>query len=213
MNHFSRVFLVSSGAVLLSACTFLPSSTLAQTGKTDQWIHVRVESNDTKGETVRVNVPIEMAEKVLPAIKQDRLHDGKVKIDHGDVKDVDLRAIIDAVRTAKDGEYVTVQSNEDNVRVAKSAGYLYIHVTEKDHAGKTGDKGDAKEGAVKVAHTKVEVKVPMKVVDALFSAGKDELDIVAALHALSASGDTELVSVKDGENSVRVWIDSKNVSD
>jgi len=58
------------------------------------------------------------------------------------------------------------------------------------------------------------VKIPMKVVDALFSAGKDELDIVAALRALSAhGGDTELVSVKSDENTVRVWLDSKNVSD
>ena len=38
------------------------------------------------------------------------------------------------------------------------------------------------------------MKVPMKVVDALFSAGKDELDVVAALRALSSNGDTELVS-------------------
>jgi hypothetical protein len=53
----------------------------------------------------------------------------------------------------------------------------------------------------------------MKVVDALFSSGKDELDLVAALHALSFQGDTELVSVKDEENTVRVWVDSKNVTD
>jgi hypothetical protein len=59
----------------------------------------------------------------------------------------------------------------------------------------------------------VEVKVPMKVVDALFSAGKDELDLVAALHALSAHGDTELVSVKSEDNTVRIWLDSKNISD
>ena len=42
---------------------------------------------------------------------------------------------------------------------------------------------------------------------------EDELDVVAALHALSSSGDTELVSVKDDENTVRVWIDSKNIAD
>jgi hypothetical protein len=53
----------------------------------------------------------------------------------------------------------------------------------------------------------------MKVVDALFSADKDELDLVAALHALSYQGDTELVSVRDAENTVRVWLDSKNVTD
>jgi len=59
----------------------------------------------------------------------------------------------------------------------------------------------------------VQIKVPMKVVDALLSAGKDELDIVAALKALSAHGDTDLVTVKDEENTVHVWMDSKNISD
>jgi len=59
----------------------------------------------------------------------------------------------------------------------------------------------------------VEVKVPMKVVDALFSAGKDELDVVAALRALSGNGDTELVNVKDSENTVHIWIDSRNLAD
>jgi hypothetical protein len=83
------------------------------------------------------------------------------------------------------------------VRVAKQGGYLLVHVL---------DKGASKK-------SRVEVKVPMKVVDALFSGGKDELDLVAGLHALSAQGDTELVSVKDEENTVRVWLDSKNSSD
>jgi len=50
-------------------------------------------------------------------------------------------------------------------------------------------------------------------VDALLSAGKDELDIVAALRALSSYGDTELVTVKDDGNTVRIWVDSRNVSD
>jgi hypothetical protein len=39
------------------------------------------------------------------------------------------------------------------------------------------------------------------------------LDLVAALHALSGTGDTELVSVKADDNTVRVWLDSKNVTD
>src|SRR5262249_14570535 len=155
----------------------------------------------------------EMAAKVLPAIHQENLHDGKVRFDAGRTKDVDLRAILDAVRSSRDGEYVTVQSRDNNVRVAKNAGYLYVHVTDKNDE-KKGSTKDAK-GAKKSGdshETKVEVKVPMKVVDALLSAGKDELDILAALKALSAHGDTELVTVKNDENTVRVWIDSKNVS-
>ena len=209
MNQLSRGFVRFASAMALAVSVLLPMAVQAQNNsKTDQWIHVRVESKDEGGETVRVNVPIDMAVKVLPAIKKDNFQGGKVRIDCGHLDDVDLRTMLDAVRTAKDGEYVTVQSNENDVRVAKNAGYLYIHVTDKNH--KKG--GDAKE--MKAQHeSKVEVKVPMKVVDALFSGGKDELDIVAALKALSSNGDTELVSVKDSENTVRVWIDSKNIAD
>jgi len=49
-------------------------------------------------------------------------------------------------------------------------------------------------------------------VDALLSGGKNEIDLVAGLRALSSQGDTELVSVKDDENTVRVWVDSKNTN-
>jgi hypothetical protein len=207
MMTLSRGFLGITGSLCICACGLLPAASVAQTAsKSDQWIHVRVESKEDKGETVRVNVPIEMAVKVIPAINHDRLRDGKVRIDNADLNNVDLRTLLDAVRSAKDGEYVTVQSNEDNVRVAKNAGYLYIHVTENK-----GAKHAAKEAPGK--ESKVEVKVPMKVVDALFSAGKDELDVVAALRALSGNGDMELVTVKDDQDTVRVWIDSKNISD
>jgi len=209
MNQFPRGFVHFAATVALAASALLPTALQAQnSAKSDQWIHVRVENKDEGGETVRVNVPIDMAVKVLPAIKKDNFQGGKVHLDCGHMNDVDFRALLDAVRTAKDGEYVTVQSNENDVRVAKNAGYLYIHVTDKKHK----NAAEAKE-TKSVHESRVEVKVPMKVVDALFSSGKDELDVVAALRALSSNGDTELVSVKDSENTVRVWIDSKNIAD
>jgi len=161
-------------------------------------------------------VPLELAEKVLPAVNHDRLHNGKVKIDCQHVNDVDLRALAEAIRNSKDGEYVTVQGSDNDVRVAKQGGYLLVHVLDHGYRGKHAVK-EEHEG--KAANTdskeknEVEIKVPMKVIDALFSAGKDELDLVAALHALSAAGDTELVSVKDRDNTVRVWLDSKNVTE
>ena len=163
----------------------------------DRWLHVRVTNPGRNEETVRVNVPLELAEKVLPTINRDRLHSGRVRFDDIDCHGIDLRALLDAVRASKDGEFVTVQSKDSDVRVAKRNGTLFVHVFEKNRPKKA----------------EVEVKVPMRVVDALFSAGKDELDLVAGLHALSSQGDTELVSVKDEENTVRVWLDSKNVAD
>jgi hypothetical protein len=215
MNQSPRGLWGFVSATALVACSLLATLAVAQSSSNpDQWIHVRVESREDKTETVRVNVPVDMAVKVLPAIKNKNLCDGKVHIDSGHIDDVDLHTMLDAVRTAKDGEYVTVESKDDNVRVAKSSGYLYIHVTEKKPSEKTAkatsDKDSAKNAALK--ESKVEVKIPMKVVDALLSAGKDQLDVVAALRALSANGDMELVRVKDDDSTVRVWIDSKNVA-
>jgi predicted lipid carrier protein YhbT len=199
---FAKTALIATAAIVLSPLVVLaqsaaPSGSGQATTSKDRWLHVRVISTDAKGETVRVNVPLELAEKVLPAIHQERIHDGKVRIDNAHVNDVDLRALVEAIRTTKDGEFVTVQSSDCDVRVAKQNNHLIIHVLDKQNSKKS----------------EVEVKVPMKVIDALFSAGKDELDLVAALRALSTQGDTELVSVKDHENTVRVWLDSKNVTD
>ncbi len=215
MSDRNRRFFAETAFIAGAALTLLPLGALAQSTAApassnqsttsvskDRWLHVRVISSDAKGETVKVNVPLELAEKVLPAIRQERFHNGKVKIDDAHMNDVDLRALVEAIRTTKDGEFVTVQSNDCDVRVAKKEGHLLIHVVDKG----VHDKGELKK-------SEVEIKVPMKVIDALFSAGKDELDLIAALHALSAQGDTELVSVKDHENTVRVWLDSKSVTD
>jgi hypothetical protein len=173
------------------------SSQVSTVSSHDRWLHVRVSNPSKNEETVRVNVPLELAEKVLPTINKDRLHSGRVRFDDIDCHGVDLRALVDAVRSSKDGEFVTVQSKDSDVRVAKRNGTLFVHVFEKNHPRKS----------------EVEVKVPMKVVDALFSGDKDELDLVAGLRALSSQGDTELVSVKDDENTVRIWLDSKNITD
>src|SRR5262249_19759561 len=150
---YLRGFLGLTFAAALTAGSSLSSLALAQdttsqsNNKSEQWIHVRVESKEDRGETVRVNVPVQMAVKVLPAIHQDKLHDGKLRIEGHHMDDVDLRAVLDAVRTARDGEYVTVQSNQNDVRVAKNAGYLYIRVTDKEASKKT-----AKERAGGSAH-------------------------------------------------------------
>jgi len=221
MSNHSAAILRKSVLFVATAVFLAPLGTWAQAptapAKSDlttssaangeRWLHVRVINTDAKGETVRINVPLDLAEKVLPAVNHDRLHEGKVRIDSAHMDDVDLKAVLEAVRSAKDGEYVTVQGTENDVRVAKENNHLIIHVVEKGQAGgNKANPGNSKK-------CQVEIKVPMKVIDALLSAGKDELDLVAALHALGTQGDTELVSVKDNENTVKVWLDSKNVSE
>lgn len=220
---FRSPFAAASLAAVLCVAplgAFAQTSSSSSAPASDRWLHVRVESRDNRGESVKVNVPLEMAEKVLPAINKDRLHNGKVRFNEAEVEGVDIKALLDAVRTSKDGEFVTVQAHDADVRVAKQTGYFLVYVTEKKWTSEKPASSDQSDKSAKPVaatksreHSRVEVKIPMKVVDALFSAGKDELDLVAGLRALSAHGDTELVSVKDEENTVRVWLDSKNVSD
>lgn len=194
--HTSFVVIALGTAVLLASQPGLSQTPAGQSEK-DRWLHVRVENKATKDEAVRVNVPLEMAEKVLPTIHKDQLQYGKVRLREMDYG-VDLRALLDAVRSSKDGAFVTVQKKDADVRVSKQNGYLFVHVANKQARANTAE---------------VEVKLPMKVVDALFSAGDDELDLVAGLRALSGQPDTELVSVRNTDKLVRIWLDSKNMSD
>lgn len=197
IRRFPAVALIAGVLALAPISGSAQNAQKSDTSSRDRWLHVRVENPDSKDEIVRVNIPLELAEKVLPTINKDQFHNGRVKIDHFDCNGVDFHALLGAVRDAKDGEFVTVQSKDQDVRVAKQNNYFLVHVLDKQNSKRSA----------------VEVRIPMRVVDALFSAGKDEVDLVAGLHALALQGDTELVSVKDHEETVRVWLDSKNISD
>jgi len=172
-----------------------PAGKAAPAGTTDRWLHVRVEEGEGPGaETVHVNVPLDLAEKVLPAIHVEQFQGGKVHLEHGEMKDVDVRAILQAVKETRDGVFVTVEG-KDNIRVAKEKGHLLVKVREEGEMG-----------------TKVDVQIPMEVVEALLSGEKDELNVAAAVRSLARHGDELLVTVTEKGSSVRIWIDSQNTS-
>lgn len=159
----------------------------------ERYLHVKVE-DPAKGGSINVNVPVSMAEKILPAINNGDLHDGKVSLHNAEMNGVNVRAVLDAVRTAPDNEFVTVKDKDSDVRVAKSKGNIIVHVTDKKDQGQ-----------------RVNVTVPLKVVDALLATAKnDELDVAAALRALNNAGDIVLVTVQDSGQKVRVWVDSQS---
>jgi hypothetical protein len=192
-----------TGLLVLFALAIAPLAFAAE-----RWVHVKVDDGGEDGERVRVNLPLSLAEKVLPTINSNKLHNGKVKVKERAFEEVDLHALLDAVRTAPDNEYVTVESAHDNVRVAKSGGFLLIKVRETGHRWRSAEKtGESKK------ENTVDIKVPFTVVNALLSGEKDELDLLAAIRVLKESGDLELVTVKDGSESVRIWIDSRNTAD
>jgi hypothetical protein len=198
MKKSSKRFQIVTVFCLLAAALLASTAVMAAPG--DRYLHVKVDDAD-KGESVNINLPLSVAEKILPTVNKGHLHAGTVSISDADIEGVDIKAILDAIRTAPDNEFVTVKEKDQDVRVAKSNGNLLIHVRDNSN-------GKDKHGQ------KVEITVPMKVVDALFSTAKqNELDISAAIRALDGAGETLLVSVEDASQHVKIWVDSRSSTD
>ena len=193
--------------IIASSALILALVAAALAAPPDRWIHVSVVRADGKGETFRINVPMSLAETILPTMCAEKLRGGRVKFDDR-IDDVDLRALLDAVRTTPDSEFVTVENRDESVRVAKSGGNLLIKVREK-HGDRHGENFSDKHHD----HQTVDIKVPLTVVQALLSGKKDEFDVLAGIRALSAQGDVELVTVNDQSETVRIWTDTRNSSD
>ena len=166
----------------------------------DRWIHVRVEETGEKPESIRINFPIDLIEKIAPAFQDERFRSGKVKLGDKTLESVDLRALWKAVKEAGDAEFVTVEGTDGNIRVAREGGYLLVKVQEGGREEGTGPGDDG---------GKVDARLPLDVMDALLSGEKDELNVLAALRAL-ARHEGELVSVNDEHSTVRIWIDGAN---
>ena len=171
----------------------LLAGTIALAAAPERYLHVRV-TNPTTHEMVRVNVPLSLAEKIIPAINNGDLRDGKVHVGGLDANNVNVRAILEALKTAPEGEFVTVQQSDSDVHVAKEHGQLVVHVIDKR------------------SKEKVDVTIPWDVAQALISdTSENQLNIEAAIKALeNIAGDVNLVSVVSNDESVRVWIDSRS---
>jgi hypothetical protein len=170
-------------ALLLSA---------APAAAADKWLHVHVVEDGGEGDTVRVNVPLSMIESMLPLVKAEGLEDGRLRLRSHDIEGVDLHAMWKALRETGDADFVTVDGTEGQVRVSRSGRYLLATVD-----GRERGRGE-----------NVKIRVPIAVVDALFSGPGDEIDLVAAVRALGDHGDGEIVRVENGDSRVRVWVDA-----
>jgi hypothetical protein len=153
----------------------------------DRWIHVRVDDADDGKGQVDIQVPIGMVTSLLPMLKGKHGH-GSIEIDGGDMDLAELRRYWAAVRTAKDGEYVTVRDADSNVKIGKSGGYFRLTVDE------AGDR------------SRVRMKVPVQLIDALLT-GSDDVDLDAVGTALAKVPSGEILTVDDDESHVRIWID------
>ena len=155
----------------------------------DRWIHVRVDDADGAKGRVDIQVPIGLVSSLLPALKGAHCR-GTINVDRKRVDVAELRGYWNAVRAAKDGEYVTVRDEDSDVRISKSGGNLRVTVD---------DKGGG---------SRVRMKIPLSFVDAAL-AGGDTLDLDALGKAFAKAPMGELLTVDDEDSHVRIWIDGQ----
>lgn len=165
------------------------ASQVSLAGADRLWLHVSVVEHDAEGDNVNINVPLSLAETVLPMLDDAHMN-GSFSLNGREFKLSDLRKIWKEVKESGENEFVTVEGNGDgNVKIARSGQYLTIDADE--------------------AKSEVRIRIPVTVVDALLS-GKDELDLGAAVDAMQEHGPGDLVMVNEEDSRVHIWVDQKS---
>ena len=177
-----RRFLAFAAIALLTAA--LPAA--AQ----DLWLHVKVHEQGGENARVTVNLPISLIESALPLIEgAEEIQDGRIVIDDTDVEIEDLRRVLDSLTGSPDATFAEVETDTERIVFFKDGAYLRVE-TDATTEG-----------------TEIRARFPIAMLEALLSGPENQLDVAAALRALAAHGPGDLVTVRDHDNTVRVWID------
>lgn len=171
--------------LLLAALAFLTAGSAAA----DPWIHVKVESR--ADETVTVNLPVSLVRAAAAMIPAEAQEDVTIELERDLELDWhELRAFWNEVREAPEATFVTVETPREHVVVRKEGDFVLVNTEESWEDG-----------------AEVDVKIPVQVVDALLSGPEGTFDFQAAIDALVAYGPEQIITVKDGQDRVRIWID------
>jgi hypothetical protein len=153
---------------------------------------VRVEEPG-KQSKVHINLPLLVVEAALKATPDAVVSEGRIHLGHGDreLSVPDLRRLWKELKAAGDSDLVTVEDRDEHVSIARRGNLVQIRVDQSN------------------GRHKVDMDLPIAVVDALLAGPGETVDVRAALAELSRKrGD--IVRVNDGDSTVRVWIDGEN---
>ena len=154
-----------------------------------RWVNVHVTENSSNT-NVEVHLPLNLVLTVLRNVDVENFHGGHVNLELDDDMDIDFAEIMAAVKDSPDGKFVTVTSDEADVNVRKEGGNIYVDVNQKEDE-----------------MAKVQVTVPMELMDAFTFGEENTLDVAALLESIDKLPDGELVKVTSEEANVRVWIE------
>lgn len=185
---------------ILAAASFLTLALANSAGATTEgkWIHVKV---DGKGdEKVTVNLPLSLvtaASAMIPEnVRADIDRDTRLAFDDVELRWDEVRTFLQELKKTPEATLVTVQSRDENIEVKKQGDYLVINTPQRGRGG-----------------AEIDAKFPLAVIDALLSGPEGTLNFQAAIGELAKYEGQNLISVRDGDETVRIWIDDKNLAD
>ena len=176
-------------AVLLAA----PALAAAET----PWIHVRVEEPE-KQTKVSVNLPLSVVEVALEAAPELIESHGDLHLGEEHKLHIETaRKMWRELSAVGDAELVSVESEEENVKVMRKGDLVQVFV---DKVGKEGEGAE-----------EVRIEVPVSLVDAILSGEGEEINLKAAIAELQNQRGN-IVTVREKDTSVRIWIDEQNAA-
>ncbi len=172
------------------AALFALAVALPAAAAPDLWFHVEVNESGGENANIKVNLPVSLIESMLPMIEDhSELRDGRIVIDESEVSVDDLRRVLDSLHDTPNATFAEIETDDERIVFFKDGAYLRVE-TDASSEG-----------------TEIRARFPITVLEALLSGTGNELNVGAALQALADHGAGELVTVRDRDATVRVWID------
>ena len=171
----------------------IPFLLVAGAAAEERWFHVHVTEGGSNAANVTVNLPLTLIETALKLVPTEVQEEMRVEFSEAGIDLADLREFWREMHSIEDATFVTVESNDATVRVAKEGDFLVAKTTERSDGG-----------------AQVDVRFPFAVLEALFSEDENTIDLAGAIRALAEYTDGDIVTVTDGDTKVRVWVDGQN---
>jgi hypothetical protein len=135
-----RSFKLIAGAAAM-ALALMVAPTPAVAGDSTIWLHVQVNEGDTENSKVKITLPLSLIEVVIDSADTVDI----MKELHGE-HGVDIAKLWQQLKTADMDEFVTIESDEADVKVFKEAGTFRVSV-------KADEDGDEKNVEVRIPFT------------------------------------------------------------
>jgi len=184
----TRLAPVMALALSLPLMVFSAAPTLAA-AKSVVWMRVEVLDQGGEHTKVKINLPLSLIEVVVDSIDK---RDFMAEIEEGHPS-LDIPKLWKEIRKMDAQEFVTVESDKENVRVWKDDEFFRVNIKEEGHS-----------------EPNVEVKLPLVVMDYLFETSGKQLKFEELVDKLRGHLPLTVVEVQHEDEHIKVWLEEED---